>query len=587
MAFDGIAVSNIVYELKSKLIGARVDKIYQPRADEIIFSVRSLKEGSFRVLLSANSMNPRVHITEIKKDNPITAPMFSMVMRKHVAGGRILDIRQPNFERIIVIDVESMNEMGDLGVKHIITEIMGKHSNIILVDENDKILDSIKHVSHDKSSVREVLPGGSYVYPPSQGKINPLEADFDIFNNTLKEKASQTLQAIIYKSFTGISPAYASEICHNSGFDSSNRGEQLDENDIKKLWINFSSDISRIKNGEYTPNIVFDKNGNVVDFFSLSSKQYAGFDIKDYESFSELLENFYKKRDNLYHVRQRAHDVRRIVVSNIERCVKKNDIQQKALKDTEGREKYRLYGELITANIYSVEPNSSKFIAQNYYEADMPEIEIPLDPLLTPTENATKYFNRYNKSKRTYAATILQKEQNDAELNYLESVLSAIDSSDDDSDISEIRRELINEGYIRAKKQDKSKGVKKTKPLHFVSSDGFDIYAGKSNIQNDELTLKFADSDDMWLHTKNIPGSHVIIKCGEQAVPDRTIEEAAVIAAYYSKAKDSSKVPVDFTPRRYVKKPNGAKPGMVIYVQNRTAYVDPDESLVNRLEADK
>ncbi|MPM51836.1 putative protein YloA [bioreactor metagenome] len=532
-------------------------------------------------------MNPRVHITEIKKDNPITAPMFSMVMRKHVAGGRILDIRQPNFERIIVIDVESMNEMGDLGVKHIITEIMGKHSNIILVDENDKILDSIKHVSHDKSSVREVLPGGVYVYPPSQGKINPLEADFDIFNNTLKEKASQTLQAIIYKSFTGISPAYASEICHNSGFDSSNRGEQLNENDIKNLWMNFSSDISRIKNGEYTPNIVFDKNGNVVDFFSLSSKQYAGFDIKDYESFSELLENFYKKRDNLYHVRQRAHDVRRIVVSNIERCVKKNDIQQKALKDTENREKYRLYGELITANIYSVEPNSSKLIAQNYYEADMPEIEIPLDPMLTPTENATKYFNRYNKSKRTYAATILQKEQNDAELNYLESVLSAIDASDDDSDISEIRRELISEGYIRAKKQDKSKGVKKTKPLHFVSSDGFDIYAGKSNIQNDELTLKFADSDDMWLHTKNIPGSHVIIKCGEQPVPDRTIEEAAVIAAYYSKAKDSSKVPVDFTPRRYVKKPNGAKPGMVIYVQNRTAYVDPDESLVNRLEADK
>lgn len=586
MAFDGIAVSNIVYELKEKLIGGRIDKIYQPRADEIIFSVRSLREGNFRVLISANSMNPRAHITEIKKENPKIAPMFSMVMRKHVAGGRILDIHQPDFERIIVIDVESMNEMGDLGVKHIITEIMGKHSNIILVDENDRILDSIKHVSHEKSSVREVLPGGQYVYPPSQGKINPLIADYDMFYNTVKEKSSQTLQAVIYKSFTGISPAYASEICHNAGFDSSDRGEQLDENGIKKLWQSFSSDIGKIKNGEYTPHIVYDNNGNVVDFFSLSSNQYSGYDIKNYESFSQLLENFYKKRDNLYHVRQRAHDVRRIVVSNIERCVKKNDIQQKALRDTEDREKYRLYGELITANIYSVEENSTKLVTQNYYEEDMPEIEIPLDPLLTPSENAAKYFNRYNKAKRTYAATIVQMEQNDAELNYLESVLSAIDASDDDSDISEIRRELINEGYIRAKKQDKNKGAKKTKPLHFVSSDGIDMYAGKSNIQNDELTLKFADSDDIWLHTKNIPGSHVIIKCGESGAPERTIEEAAIIAAYYSKAKDSTKVPVDFTPRKYVKKPNGAKPGMVIYVQNRTVYVNPDESVVNRLEAE-
>lgn len=587
MAFDGIAVSNIVYELKSKLIGARIDKIYQPRADEIILSVRSVNDGNFRVLLSANSMNPRVHITEIKKENPITAPMFSMVMRKHVSGGRMLDIRQPDFERIIVIDVESMNEMGDMGVKHIITEIMGKHSNIILTDENDRILDSVKHVSHDKSSVREVLPGGQYVYPPSQGKINPLNADYGMFADAVRQKESQTLHAVIYKSFTGISPAYASEICHNAGFDSSDRGEQLDESCVKKLWESFSADINKIKNGEYTPHIIYDKNGNVVDFFSLSSNQYSSYDVKEYDTFSVLLESFYKKRDNMYHVRQRAHDVRRIVVSNIERCIKKSDIQQKAIKDTEDREKYRLYGELITANIYSIDPSSTKLVTQNYYEEGMPEIEIPLDPLLTPSENAARYFNRYNKAKRTYAATIIQKEQNDAELLYLESVLSAIDASDDDSDISEIRRELINEGYIRQKKQDKNKNVKKTKPLHFVSSDGFDIYAGKSNIQNDELTLRFAESNDIWLHTKNIPGSHVIIKCGEKTVPDRTIEEAAVIAAYYSKAKDSTKVPVDFTLRKYVKKPNGSKPGMVIYVQNRTAYVDPDESLVNRLEAEK
>ncbi len=268
MAFDGIAVSNIVYELKNKLEGGRIDKIYQPRADEIIFSVRSLKEGNFRVLISANSMNPRIHITEIKKENPITAPMFSMVMRKHIAGGRILDIRQPDFERIIILDVESMNEMGDLGVKHIIVEIMGKYSNIILTDENDKILDSIKHVSHDKSSVREVLPGGQYVFPPSQGKLNPLDADYDKFKDVMQEKASQKLQAAIYKSFTGISPAYASEICYNAGLDASDRPEQLDESGIERLWKSFKHDMDRIKNGDYTPNIVYDKNENVVDFFS-------------------------------------------------------------------------------------------------------------------------------------------------------------------------------------------------------------------------------------------------------------------------------------------------------------------------------
>ena len=396
MAFDGIAVSNIVYELKNKLEGGRIDKIYQPRADEIIFSVRSLKEGNFRVLISANSMNPRIHITEIKKENPITAPMFSMVMRKHIAGGRILDIRQPDFERIIILDVESMNEMGDLGVKHIIVEIMGKYSNIILTDENDKILDSIKHVSHDKSSVREVLPGGQYVFPPSQGKLNPLDADYDKFKDVMQEKASQKLQAAIYKSFTGISPAYASEICYNAGLDASDRPEQLDESGIERLWKSFKHDMDRIKNGDYTPNIVYDKNENVVDFFSLSANQYKGFEIKSFETFSELLEMFYKKRDNLYHVKQRAHDVRRIVVSNIERCVKKRDIQMKAFKDTEDRDKYRLYGELITANIYAVEPESKELVTANYYEESMPQITIPLDPELSASENAAKYFSRYN-----------------------------------------------------------------------------------------------------------------------------------------------------------------------------------------------
>ncbi len=586
MAYDGIAVANIVHELKEKFTGGRIDKIYQPRNDEIIFSVRSLREGNFRVLLSANSMHPRIHITDIKKENPVTAPMFCMVLRKHIAGGRILDIRQPNFERIAIIDVESMNEMGDLGVKHIITEFMGKYSNIILTDENGRILDAIKHVSHDRSSVREVLPGGVYEFPPSQGKKDPMLLELGEFEKICGERSGQTLQALIYKSYTGISPAYASEICYKAGFDSSDRAEQLDGDGIKRLYGSFLSDMEAVKSGRFTPHIVYDRDGGVTDFFSLTSKQYGEMERKYFDSFSELLEEFYSRRDNQYHVRQRAHDIRRVVVSNIERCAKKLDIQMKAIRDTENRNQYKLFGELIMANIYSIEEKADRVTVQNYYEENMPEIEIKLDPMLTAADNANKYYAKYNKAKRTNAAATVQKKQTEEELEYLESVLTAIESAEDDSDIREIKAELVSEGYIKAKKQPKGKAqnAKKAKPMHFVSSDGFDIYAGKSNTQNDELTLRFADSGDIWLHTKNIPGSHVIIKCGDTEPPDRTIFEAAVIAASFSKAKDSAKVPVDYTARKNVKKPRGAKPGMVIYEQNRTIYVDPDENMAQSME---
>lgn len=586
MAYDGIAVSNIVYELKSKFTGGRIDKIYQPGNDEIIFSVRSVKEGNFRVLLSANSMHPRIHITQIKKENPISAPMFCMVLRKHIAGGRILNIYQPDFERIIIIEVESMNEMGDLGIKRIITEFMGKYSNIILTDENWRILDSIKHVSHDKSSVREVLPGGQYVFPPSQDKYDPMKLDFERFKELAEEKTGQTLQAFIYKSYTGISPAYASEICFNAGLDSSDRVQQLSGENIHELYDSISKDAEKIKSGKFSPHIVYDKDGGVIDFFSLSSNQYGNSERKYFESFSELLEEFYARKDNQYHIKQKAHDIRRLVSSNIERCARKLELQIKSINDTKNKDFYRLCGELITANMYSIEDKADKFTALNYYEENMPEVEIKLDPLLTASENANKYYNKYNKAKRTYAAATEQKKQTEEELAYLESVLTAIDAAEDDSDLKEIKEELVSEGYIRAKKKtkDKKQGIKKSKPLYFVSSDGIEIYAGKSNLQNDELTLKTADSNDIWLHTKNIPGSHVIIRCGGNTPPERTVFEAAVIAATYSKAKDSSKVPVDYTVRKNVKKPRGAKPGMVIYEQNKTIYVDPNERFVQSLE---
>ena len=529
-------------------------------------------------------MNPRIHITEIKKDNPVTAPMFCMVLRKHIAGGRILDIRQPAFERIIIIDVESMNEMGDLGAKHIITEFMGKYSNIILTDESGRILDSIKRVTHDKSSVREVLPGGTYEFPPSQDKLNPLGLEFNSFSSKAEEKKSMPLQSFIYKNYMGISPAYASEICVKAKADPSDRVEQLSSERLKTLFDIFLGDVESIKEGKYTPHIVYDKDGYVSDFFSLTSTQFGSCERKYFDSFSQLLEEFYNRRDNRYHIKQRAHDIRRIAVSNIERCSKKINIQQKAIKDTENRDYYRLCGELITANIYSIKNGADKFKAFNYYTNG--EEEIKLDPLLTASENANKYYAKYNKAKRTFAAASVQKKQTEEELDYLESVLTAIEAAEDESDLKEIKAELISEGYIKEKKQQrhKAQGIKKSKPMHFVSSDGFEIYAGKSNTQNDELTLHFADNNDMWFHTKNIPGCHVIIKCSDKTPPDRTIFEAAVIAASYSKANNSSKVPVDYTIRKNIKKPKGAKPGMVIYEQNKTIYVDPDEKLVLSLE---
>ena len=299
-----------------------------------------------------------------------------------------------------------------------------------------------------------------------------------------------------------------------------------------------------------------------------------------------MLEEFYARKDNQYHIKQKAHDIRRLVSSNIERCARKLELQIKSINDTKNRDFYRLCGELITANMYSIEDKADKFTALNYYEENMPEVEIKLDPLLSASENANKYYNKYNKAKRTYAAATEQKKQTEEELAYLESVLTAIDAAEDDSDLKEIKEELVSEGYIRAKKKtkDKKQGTKKSKPLYFVSSDGIEIYAGKSNLQNDELTLKTADSNDIWLHTKNIPGSHVIIRCGGNTPPERTVFEAAVIAATYSKAKDSSKVPVDYTVRKNVKKPRGAKPGMVIYEQNKTIYVDPNERFVQSLE---
>lgn len=587
MALDGITTSAIVSELKAALLGGRIDKIHQPLADEIRMSIRGLGSGAKKIIISANSAHPRIHLTESSRENPMTAPLFCMVMRKHIAGGKIIDIVQPNFERIIILRIESANEMGDITTKNLILEIMGKHSNLILTDETGKILDSIKRVTHEKSSVREVLPSKEYVFPPSQDKKNPLLAEQADFLFSLHLQEGRRLQEFLYQTYTGISPVMAGEICTRAGLDASDSCQETTLENSERLFAAFEKTMQEVKAEDYYPAIYYQKENNrIVDFAVLKMQQLQGLAAKPFPSVSALLEGFYQERDNAAHIRQKAQDMRKLVTNHIERCVKKKEIQLKTRRETKGMDLWKKKGELLTANIYAVPQGVTTFKTIDYYEESMPEIEIAIDPAKTPAENAQKYFAKYNKAKRTLAALEIQEKQNNEELAYLESVLNALENAKEDADLSEIRTELAESGFIRRQAQKKGQPKpKRAKPLRYISSDGYEILVGKSNLQNDELTLRTAEPTDLWMHTKDIPGSHVIIRTnGQSELPEATMEEAANLAAFYSKAKNSSMVPVDYTQRKNIKKPNGAKPGMVIYLTNKTIYITPDEARIQQMK---
>lgn len=584
MALDGISVSALVKEVKEGILDGRIEKIYQPESDEIILGIRCFGNAR-RLLLTANPSNPKFHFTNENRSNPLTPPLFCMVMRKHLQGGRITDIEQPGLERIVNIYVESINEMGDYSVKKLILEIMGRHSNLILTNENNVILECIKHITHDKSSVREVLPGREYVLPPSQGKLDTLGFDREDFDSAFEKSRDKKAQAMIYQSFVGISPVIASEICVRAGVEPSDFCSKLGDIEKDRLYNELKTLAEDIKNGSFSPCLIREENGRLMDFSPVEMVQFKSFDIKKYSSMSELTEDFYRTRDFTYRINQKTQDLKKLVSQNIERCVRKKEIQLKTLKETENKDELRLWGELITANIYSIKKGMTKAELVNFYSDKQEVITVPLEGDKTPSENAQKYFKAYNKAKRTAEALSGQMTANEEETQYLEAVLTSIGNCKNEQDIKEIRRELRENGYVKKSRGAKEKSSqKKSKPLHFISSDGYDIYVGKNNYQNDELTLKIAKPRDMWLHTKNIPGSHVIVINKGGDFPDTTLTEAAQLAACFSKAKGSSMVPVDYTEKRNVKKPNGAKPGMVIYETNRTAYVDADEKITERLE---
>lgn len=571
MAFDGLTIHAMVHELNENLEGARFYKIAQPEPDELLITFKGPK-GQKRLLMSASASLPLIYFTENNKPSPMTAPNFCMLLRKHIGNARLTGISQPGLERVIIFEMEHLNEMGDVCKKKLIVELMGKHSNIIFCDDQDKILDSIKHVSCNVSSVREVLPGRNYFIPMTQDKLDPLTITEEEFTARILSKPCNVAKAI-YSSLTGISPVAAEEICFRASIDGGDATASLSSAAAIHLYYTFRRLMEDLENHEYVQNIVsYDQVPKEYAVFPLQ-KYGSDYTVQQFDSVSELLEQFYQSKEVITRIRQKSSDLRRIVQTALERSRKKLDLQKRQMKDTEKKDKYRIYGELINVYGYGLEPNTKSFTALNYYTNE--EITIPLDPDLTPQENSKKYFDRYGKLKRTEEALTVQIAENEEELEYLESISNALDIAILESDLVQIKDELTEAGYIRKHYTGKKKQSVKAKPLHYLSSDGYHIYVGKNNYQNDELTFHFATGNDWWFHSKKMAGSHVIVKCQDGEMPDRVFEEAAQLAAYYSKGKDAPKVEIDYIQKKHVKKPNAAKPGFVVYYTNYSLMASP------------
>ncbi len=574
MAFDGITIANMVKEFQETIVGGKINKIAQPEPDELLITIKNNKT-QYRLLISASASLPLIYFTDKNKTSPLTAPNFCMLLRKHIGSGRITAVTQPDMERAIEFRIEHLNELGDLCFKTLVVEIMGKHSNIIFLNEERMILDSIKHVSCNVSSVREVLPGRNYFLPKTQDKYNPLTVSEQEFFDTVYTKPVPVAKGI-YTSLTGISPCIAEEICFRASIDGSASCQSLDQPAKEHLYHTFARTMEEISHWEFQPNIVYTKDQEPVEYGGIALTKYQGFPVKHFDSMSQVLEQYYAEKDKITRIRQKSSDLRRIVQTALERNRKKFDLQTRQMKDTEKMEKYKVYGELINTYGYNLESGCKSFQALNYYTNE--EITIPLDPTLTPQENAKKYFDRYNKLKRTAQALEEQLQDTEEEIQHLESVSTALDIALLESDLSQIKEELQEYGYIKKHSVGKKKALAKSKPLHYISSDGYDIYVGKNNYQNEELTFKFATGNDWWFHAKKMAGSHVIVKSKNEELPDRTFEEAGRLAAYYSSGRTAPKVEIDYIQKKHVKKPNGSKPGFVVYYTNYSLMIEPDIS---------
>ncbi len=580
MALDGIFLSKLRYELKDIIVGLRVDKVNQPTKDEIVLSLRG-KGCAYSLLCCVRADSPRVHLTCHKIGNPPTPPMFCMLLRKYLTGAMIKDIRQHGMDRILFIDFDATNEIGDRIELTVCMEIMGKHSNFILLSEG-KVIDSIKRIDFATSSVRQILPGVEYKLPPQQDKLNIETESLETLMERILSFDVKLLSAAIMNTIEGVSPIIAREIAHRVSF-----GDEAVK-DLSAIEINSLRDeIGKIKNELQKKDefyVLLTAEGKPKDLSYIDIKQYDDtFRVKKYDSASELLDDFYFERDRINRINHRGHELIKLMTNLVERTARKLQIQREELKKCADREQLKLYGELIVANLYQLQKGTSFYEVQNYYD-DCKIIKIPCDPALSPTENQKKYYKEYRKAQTAEQMLTRLIADGENELIYLESVLDEISRADTDSEISAIRMELSDAGYIKNIKGKKQKQPKELPPLEFRTSDGFRVLVGRNNVQNDKLSLKVASKSDMWLHTQKIPGSHVIIFGDGREISDEAIEEAAVIAAYHSKARESSLVPVDYTRVKALKKPNGAKAGMVIYHEYYSIIVNPDKEAVEKMK---
>lgn len=577
MALDGITIANIVKEMRDALLGGRIAKIAQPEADELLLTVKA-PSGQRRLYISASASLPLVYLTDENKPSPFTAPNFCMLLRKHIANGRIVSITQPSLERIIVLGIEHLDELGDLCRKKLVIEIMGKHSNVIFCDEDDRIIDSIKHVPAQMSSVREVLPGRTYFIPDTMHKADPLTISESDFAALLRQKPS-ALSKALYTSLTGISPVVAEEICFLAGLDSALPPSELSDDLMTHLYRQFSLFLDQVREEDFHPAIYY-RNNEPQEFASVPLTHLEGCARQEFDTISQVLSSYYAVKNRITRIRQKSADLRHIVQTALERNRKKYDLQARQLKDTDKRETYKVYGELLQTYGYQAEPEAKELEALNYYTNEM--IRIPLDPTKTPLENAKRYFEKYNKMKRTYEALSHLIVETRDEISYLESVSNALDIARTEDDLAQVKEELTQSGYVR-RKFTKKKEKFKSMPLHYISSDGYDMYVGKNNFQNEELTFSFASGNDWWFHAKKVPGSHVIVKSRGDEMPDRVFEEAGKLAAFYSKNNGSEKVEVDYVEKKHVKKVKGQKPGFVIYHTNYSLIADTDISMLQEV----
>lgn len=583
MAFDGITISAIKWELEQTILDGRIHKIAQTEPDEILLSIAG-KNGSYKLLLSANPSLPLCYLTEENKVSPVSAPPFCMLLRKHLQNGRITRISQPNFERVLIFNIEHLNELGDLCEKKLIIELMGKYSNIIFTTKDNLIIDSIKHISAAISSVREVLPNRTYFIPCAEEKSTPLLATVNSFQAAVCTKHMDCFKALM-SSYTGISPVIAHEIASVAGTDGKMASE-LNEEEQKTFYQSFCRIFNPVRDRHFTPAIYF-KNKVPAEYSMVPLSSYEGTAVndeivkKEFESVSALLREFYSEKEKYSRNRQKSSDLRKIVTTILERDVKKYDLQLAQLKDTEKMEKYRIYGELLQSYAYSIPSGEKSATVDNFYTGK--PVTIPLRTDQTAIENSKRYFDKYGKCKRTKEALTELTVQVKDEITHLESILTALDIAEKEEDLNEIREELIESGYIRRKGR-KQKTRFKSKPFHYVSTDGFHMYVGKNNFQNENLTFKFATGNDWWFHAKSVPGSHVIVKCEGKELTDRTYEEAAALAAYYSKGREQTQVEVDYIQKKQVKKVPGAKPGFVIYHTNYSMAIAPGISNLTLIE---